>query len=284
MKLKACLTFDIEEYFQVENLKNYYQRKNWGNFPSTVEKNVYKILSILEKWEIKGTFFILGSIAKNNPKLIKRIAYEGHEVASHGFIHEPVYHLDDDKLKQELFESKQILQDIVGEKINGFRAPNFSIDNRLIKTLKDTGYLYDSSLNYFTLHSRYGKTDLDYVKYDYSIIQFENGILEFPIGTVNIFGLKIPAGGGAYFRIFPLYLFKWLTSKLLESNGVINFYLHPWELEPEQPRVKNVSAINRFKHFYGLKNTENKIIVFIEYLRTLNVQFQTVSQLLQNYK
>ena len=163
---KCLLTFDVEEWFQVENLKSAISKNDWNNKQSSVVKNSEKILNLLSKHNIKATFFILGWVAERNPDLIKKIKEKGHEIASHGYGHDLTYQLTDDALKKDLSHSKKLLEDITAETISGYRAPSFSIDDRVIKMLAELGYKYDSSFNPFKLNKRYGSITLPMEKVD----------------------------------------------------------------------------------------------------------------------
>lgn len=278
---KSCvLTFDIEEWFQVENLRTASPKKLWETQNSSVFGNTLKILSILEKHQVPATFFVLGWVAQRNPELLKEIASHGHEVACHGFGHDLTYELDEEKLMTDIRQAKQVLSSGVETEIVGYRAPNFSVDDRLLAILKQLGFRYDSSYNPFSLNKRYGSIRGKTVQLSTGCYRTENGIYELPISTLPVFGKPFPIGGGAYFRIFPLWLFQRLVRKKLNLDGYFNLYLHPWELEPEQPRITTIKLNYRFRHYYGLKHTAGKLEEFIQFLHKQKCRFLTMNQYL----
>lgn len=280
-KFVASLTFDIEEYFQVQNLRTAFPREQWDKIPSTVEKNTYRILDILEEFDYKGTFFILGMVAEKKKSLVREIAKRGHEIASHGYGHLLTYDLTDRELEDDLRISKILLEDITGQAVWGYRAPNFSIDDRVIKILKKLGYIYDSSLNLFSLHDRYGSTTIPYKNYPYSIRKYENGLFEIPIASLEICNISLPAGGGAYFRIFPFFIFKRMAIAVMKQKHLLNFYLHPWEFEPEQPVAQNISFFSKFRHYFGLKKNVGKFKRLIEFIHYNEGEFTTIGNLIE---
>ena len=258
--MKYCLlSFDVEEWFQVENLKGAISRSEWEQQNSSVEKNTTRILDILAEFDVKATFFVLGWVAERHKDLVKGIDSHGHEVACHGYGHNLNYNLTNQQLFEDLKKSKQILEDLTGKKIRGYRAPSFSINDRVIRYLKDLDFIYDSSLNPFKLNKRYGSIKGELKPVTEGCFRAENGLLEIPISTVRIFGMDIPMGGGAYFRVFPFPIFKNLLKIKLHQDGFYSFYLHPWELEPEQKRIKEIKLNYRFRHYYGLKYTASKL-------------------------
>jgi polysaccharide deacetylase family protein (PEP-CTERM system associated) len=283
-KIKSCLlTFDIEEWFQVENLRTAFPKNNWKNQRSSVVKNTNRILEILERYNIKATFFILGLVAKNNPELVKTISRQGHEIASHGTGHDLTYALNENQLFDDISDSKKLLEDILGKKIYGYRAPNFSVNDTLINILKKLNFNYDSSYNPFQLNKRYGKIEVD-SSCKNGIFHLNDNFFEIPLSTLTIFNQHIPMAGGAYFRIFPSIIFKNLLKAKLNKDNLYHFYLHPWEFEPEQTRIKNIKLNYRIRHYTGLKNTEKKFEKMILYLNKLNCHFFTITEYLNQYK
>ncbi len=282
---RVCLfTFDIEEWFQVENLKGAITREDWKSKKSTVEKNTEKILDILDKHNIKGTFFILGWIARENKKLIKLIADRNHEVACHGFSHDIAYQLDQEKLYSDILKSKTMLEDICEQKVIGYRAPSFSISDQVLNILKSLNFKYDSSYNPFKWNSRYGHIDTPLKKITDGCYQTEQGVFEIPLSTLSYLNLNFPVGGGAYFRIIPFFIFRRLVKMLLKNKNFYNFYLHPWEFEIDQERIKNIKWQYKFRHYYGLNKTEVKLEKLISFLKESGCKFLTVSAYVNQIK
>jgi polysaccharide deacetylase family protein (PEP-CTERM system associated) len=215
---------------------------------------------------------VLGWIAKRLPHLVREIATRGHEVASHGSSHRMCNGLPDSELRSELSGSKHLLEDIIGTEVAGFRAPNFSVDDRVLSVLQETGYRYDSSYNNFSLHGRYGKISLngnrcgiahkltdDFFELPPSNLPF---LLVPILGTFNFRQFRhfpLPWGGGAYFRFMPLLIFTMGVRSILNSTGAYIFYMHPWEIDPGQPKVKQASPASRFKHYKNIATTEAKL-------------------------
>jgi len=271
---KTCiLTFDIEEWFQVENLKGAIKRADWKSKKSSVEANTLKILDMLEKHQISATFFVLGWIAEKNPQLVRTIIDKGHEVACHGYEHDIAYSLENDVLYEDLQKSKRILEDISGQKVLGYRAPSFSISDQVLQNLKKLEFIYDSSYNPFRWNERYGRIKSKLTPLANGCYLTEHGLLEIPLSTTEFFNMILPVGGGAYFRIMPFFIFRLLVKSLLKSRGFYTFYLHPWELEPQQERIKNVKLNFKFRHYYGLDKTEFKFEKLISILRDAGCEF-----------
>jgi len=280
----ACLiTIDVEEWFQVENLRSAFPKNTWKNQKSTVTKNTRKILNILNDYNIKGTFFILGLVAETNPELVKLISEHGHEIASHGTGHDLTYNLDDHQLLDDINNSKTKLEKLIGSKVSGYRAPNFSVSEKLIAVLKKLDFQYDTSYNPFQLNNRYGKIYID-PSNNYGIYNLDDNFFEVPLSSLKIYKQHIPMAGGAYFRIYPFPIFKYLVKTKLKLNNLYHFYLHPWEFEPEQPRIKNIKWNYRVRHYTGLKNTEAKFERLLQFLKGLDCQFMTISEYLNTVK
>ncbi len=251
------LSFDIEDWFQVENLRSACPISKWDSFELRVEASTSLLLDILDAHNTKATFFILGWVAERHPHLVKRISEKGHEIASHGYQHQLVYHLSPEQFREDLEKSKKILEDVTGKKVTGFRAPNFSITSNslwAVDMLKELGFQYDSSVFPTSFHDRYGCKGVK----DSSFFNFDNGIKELPL-TVYKFGkIKFPIGGGAYFRLLPYWLFSFLLKNLNRQRKSFVFYLHPWELDINQPRVK-VKKQYAFRHYTNLNTTQAKL-------------------------
>ncbi|MBN2367048.1 MAG: polysaccharide deacetylase family protein [Calditrichaeota bacterium] len=277
----CLLTFDVEEWFQVENLKGAISRSEWKHKKSTVSQNTHRILELLDKYHIPATFFILGWVAKRQPDLIREIFKQGHEVACHGYGHERANLLKEDHSLEDITRSKHILEDTISESVVGYRAPNFSISDVILEHLKELNFIYDSSYNPFQLNRRYGKIagKLQQKSDGYYITQ--NGVYEVPLSSYQFKGIPIPIGGGAYFRIIPFRIFKKLVKSKLQQGSVYNFYLHPWEFEPQQERIKGIKLNYRFRHYYGLNHTAAKLEKLIIHLKELGSQFLTIKNFVQ---
>ena len=212
---------------------------------------------------VRATFFILGWIAERLPNLIKEVRLRGHEVASHGYNHDLCSKLSPDILKHDLIKTKELLEDITGSQVYGYRAPSFSIDNSILETIKEAGYLYDSSYNSFSLHGRYGKVNFNGQSRNGITIKLSKTFYELPISNLKLniknSKLQIPLGGGAYFRLMPSFLFNMGIKSILKKERAYLFYLHPWEIDPNQPIVNQASRNFKFRHYTNLHKTVGKL-------------------------
>lgn len=263
------LTIDVEDWFQVENFKSCIACDSWPSRELRVERNTHRLLDLLDAaprpphaQPPRATFFTLSWIAARLPGLVREIHARGHEVASHGCAHELCRSQPEDLLRQDLARSKQILEDITGDEILGFRAPSFSIDEAVLASIRDAGYVYDSSYNSFSLHGRYGRIPVhpngNGAKTP-SLMQPVQGLFELPVSNVEIRGRVLPWGGGAYFRLIPERLFRSGIRLILKRQKAYIMYLHPWELDPGQPRVKEASPTRRFRHYSNLHKTGTRL-------------------------
>lgn len=264
-KKYILLTFDVEDWFQVENFKEYISFSTWNDFELRVEKNTYNILDLLDSFSFKpkATFFMLGWIAEKLPKLVCEIYLRGHEIASHGNDHQLCPNLSQANLMADLKRSKEKLESLTGKRVYGFRAPSFSINDKVLKSIAQAGYIYDSSFNSFSAHGRYGTIDLFRAKKKNACYEIDNEFYELPISNLRRKNMVIPFGGGGYFRLFPFPLFKFGMSSILKNNGAFVFYAHPWEFDPSQPRVEEASRGYKFRHYVNLHRTEKKLVALI---------------------
>ena len=212
---------------------------------------------------IKSTFFILAWIAEKLPHLVREIHSRGHEVASHGCNHQLSNQLSHDALKSELNDSRKILEDIIGAPVKGFRAPSFSISNYVMGQIEESGYLYDSSLNSFKMHNRYGQIDLSANNKKGIALKVSDTFFELPLSNLKLMDKVIPWGGGAYFRIIPYRLFRRGVQSILKKDGAYVFYMHPWEVDPEQPKVNQASFSLKFRHYKNLNKTTTRLKSFM---------------------
>jgi polysaccharide deacetylase family protein (PEP-CTERM system associated) len=301
MSVSILLTFDVEDWFQVENFKKHIPFSSWPECELRVEKNVHKILDLLDSIKLnnsinptnpmnpinsinpKATFFILGWIAKRLPHLVREIQSRGHEVASHGYDHRLCKEQSTEDLKEDLKKSKKLLEDIAGVPIYGYRAPSFSINHDILKAIEDTGYLYDSSLNSFRLNRRYGQVELGATNSSKDIsLKVSNKFYELPVSNLRIGKQVFPWGGGGYFRLIPLQLFKHGVKTILKKHGTYLFYLHPWEIDPEQPKVTEAQMFFQFRHYLNLSRTLNRLSFLIRYFG--KCCFQTCYQYLSSHE
>ncbi len=276
------LTFDVEDWFQVENFKQYISFSTWNSFNLRVEKNTHLLLDLMDSYEFrpKATFFILGWIAQKSPGLVREIYNRGHEIASHGFDHQLCSNLASDILSKDLKNSKSLLEDIIGESIVGYRAPSFVISDHVLKIINDAGYKYDSSYNSFSAHGRYGTLDLTRTERLGSAFRIQDDFYEIPISNIRLMNKIFPLGGGGYFRLLPFQFFRQGVKQVLNNDNTFVFYSHPWEFDPDQPKVNEASKWFKFRHYTNLNKTENKLRLLINTFS--DCRFITCSQYLDS--
>jgi polysaccharide deacetylase family protein (PEP-CTERM system associated) len=272
------ITVDVEDWFQVENLRPAFPIEKWDSCELRVELNTHALLDLFDRHHVQATFFVLGWIAERFPKLVSEIQKRGHEVASHGFNHELCSGLVCSTLREDLQRSKSLLEDITGRNIFGYRAPSFSMTHDLIETLGELGFRYDSSYNNFSMNKRHGQTNGFFQPSQSDQLVARNGIVELPISNLSIGGQTIPWGGGGYFRLYPPLLFTSGVARILKDKGYYNFYCHPWELDPRQPRSNGIGALSRFRHYLNLHKTLERLDHFLS--RFKNCNFISCSQYL----
>ncbi len=253
-----ALTVDVEDYYQVSAFAPYVNRSNWTSYESRLRGNLERILEMLDAAKAKCTFFYLGWMAERFQDLPKRIANLGHEIASHGYQHIRVGEQSSSEFRQDVDRTKKLLEDISGAPVYGYRAASFSIEatnDWARKVLRETGYRYSSSI-YPIRHDRYSMAEAP----RFPCRGPDNGVVELPVTTVDVSGLRLPAGGGGYFRLLPYAWTKWAISRVNTTDGrPAMFYFHPWELDPGQPRPPGLDPLTKFRHYVNLKGTEGKL-------------------------
>ena len=258
-----CLSFDVEEHFQVSAFWSEARRQQWDKYESRVENNTRKLVELLAKHDTKATFFVLGWVAERYPGLVKMLAGQGHEIASHGYGHELITGQTPGMFRDDVRRAKGILEDICGKRVYGYRAPSFSITKDTkwaIPVLTEEGYLYDSSI-FPVLHDRYGMPDATPTIH---LLHGEAGcIWEVPPSTANIFGIRLPVAGGGYFRLFPYPILRQLLKRIERAGHPLVMYLHPWELDPDQPKMQG-SSLSMFRHYINLHKTEDRLRSLLE--------------------
>ncbi|MDM8526419.1 DUF3473 domain-containing protein [Desulfococcaceae bacterium HSG8] len=280
MKPSILITIDVEDWFQVENFKSRIPFSSWPSRELRVEKNTLRLLDLLDSR--RATFFILGWIAERLPGLVREIHDRGHEVASHGYNHNLCNQQSNADLKADLTDSKKRLEDIIGFPVTGYRAPSFSINDDILRIIEDCAYSYDSSYNSFAMHGRYGHADLSGNQRNGIAVRLSDNFHEIPVSNLMIGKRVFPLGGGGYFRLIPFPFFRWGVRKILEQEGGYVFYMHPWETDPEQPRVNSVSPSYKFRHYTNLGKTEDKLSAIFKAFR--NAAFVTCREYLNSVR
>lgn len=257
-RITNAMTVDVEEYFQVSAFERHVDSQRWDSMPSRVEASMDRILALFELSNIRATFFTLGYIAERHPALIRRIADAGHEIASHGMRHVRANTQDRATFQDDITHSRALLEDISGQPIKGYRAASYSIgqDNLWAHdVLAEAGYTYSSSI-YPGHHDLYGLPQAP----RFPFRQHDGAILEIPVTTLELAGKRLPCGGGGFFRLYPYALSRWALRHFNNHDArPAHFYFHPWEIDPEQPRVPQVSARTRLRHYLNLKRMEPRL-------------------------
>jgi polysaccharide deacetylase family protein (PEP-CTERM system associated) len=260
MSVPNALTVDVEDYFHVAALASSISRDSWTSRESRVVGNTQRLLSLFEQFDVKGTFFVLGWVAEQYPRLVKDIAAGGHEIACHGFSHRLVYEQSTEEFYEETLRSKKLLEDITGTGVFGYRAASYSVVREslwALDILVELGFIYDSSI-FPVHHDRYGIPDAERAPHRLSTPKGKS-IVEWPLATASIFGLRLPVAGGGYFRLLPYWLSHWgLASINRGEQRPFIFYLHPWEIDPAQPRVP-ASWLSQFRHYTNLGKCEERL-------------------------
>jgi polysaccharide deacetylase family protein (PEP-CTERM system associated) len=253
-----AMTVDVEDYFQVSAFEPYIPRSEWERIPSRVERNVDTVLRLFDRHRARATFFLLGWIAERYPAMVRRIAGQGHEIASHGYSHVRSTQQTPEEFRLDVTRTKALLEDVAGCEVNGFRAASFSIGERnlwALDVLAEVGYLYSSSI-YPVRHDHYGMPSAPRFAFRHR----ESSVLEIPITTIEVLGRKLPCGGGGYFRLFPYALSRWALRRVNRRDGQPTvFFFHPWEVDPEQPRQQDVDLRARFRHYVNLHRMESRL-------------------------
>lgn len=276
---KNALTIDVEDYFQVAALAEAVDRKDWSSMEYRVEANTERLLELFSQRGVQATFFILGWVAERSPELVRRIQKAGHEIASHGYSHQLVYNQTPDVFRDETRKSKQLLEDITGEPITGYRAASYSVTAQsrwALDILCEEGFTWDSSI-FPVHHDRYGMPGTPHEPYR---LKAPGGgtLIEFPLSTCPLGSYRLPIAGGGYFRLYPYWLSRWGLGKINRAGQPFIFYLHPWEIDTGQPRL-NVKAFSRFRHYNNL----NKCMGRLERLLA-DFRFGSVSDVLSETK
>jgi polysaccharide deacetylase family protein (PEP-CTERM system associated) len=251
-----AFSIDVEDYFQVAAFDSVIERSSWDNLPLRVENNVNQFLDLLSEHNVKATFFTLGWVAERLPEMTKRIHREGHEMASHGYGHQKVDTLTPSEFRDDIVRAKGILEDLCGEAIKGYRAPSFSIGETNLwahDTLAETGHLYSSSV-YPVKTDHYGMPNAPRFPWITN-----SGLVEVPPSSIQFAGRNYPASGGGYFRLLPLSVSRWGFRKINSENQPAIFYCHPWEIDPDQPRIAQASLKSKFRHYVNLDRNLSKI-------------------------
>ncbi|MDQ3189319.1 MAG: DUF3473 domain-containing protein [Pseudomonadota bacterium] len=256
-RMANAMTIDVEDYFQVSAFAPHIERSAWDTTPCRIERNIERVLELLDQRGAKATFFTLGWLAQRYPRLVRDISAHGHEVASHGQAHLRASEQTPAQFDDDIRDAKKILEDTAGVAVHGYRAPSFSIGHANLwafNRIAEAGYRYSSSV-YPVQHDHYGWPAAPRFPF-----RTEGGVLEIPVTTTRMFGRNLPAGGGGYFRLAPYAVSRWAINRVnrIDRRPAI-FYFHPWEIDPQQPRINGVGLKTRFRHYVNLHRTESRL-------------------------
>lgn len=276
--LTHALTVDVEDYFHVSGFADRIARDTWDRYESRVVESTRRVLQLCERNQVRATYFVLGWVARREPQLVRDIAAAGHEIGCHSEWHRLVYDLTPDEFRRDLVDSRDVLEQIVGRPVTAYRAPSFSITKRslwALPILAEEGFTLDASV-FPVRHDRYGMPGSPAAPY---LIETPAGPLrEFPGSTVPITGRTVPVGGGGYLRLYPASVTQHLLTRIERSGRPCMVYVHPWEFDPDQPRLSG-SWKSRFRHYVGLNTTERKLDALLKTFR-----FDTTSTALDEWE
>lgn len=253
---RNVISVDVEEWFHVEAFAPHLPRTEWDQLERRARRNMEELLELFEKHRVQCTFFVLGWLAERDPGLVRAMAAAGHEIASHGWSHRPVWDLSPAQFLDEATRSKQLLEELSGSPVLGYRAPTFSITKKTLwalAALREAGYAYDSSI-FPVIHDRYGIPDAPLDLY-----RHEAGIWEMPMSVMELWRYRLPIGGGGYFRLFPYALTRKAIAVMNAMGRPAIVYLHPWEFDPDQPRPAGIGAATRLRHYSGIRQNLAKL-------------------------
>lgn len=274
-----ALTIDVEDYFQVNAFEPYIPRESWDRYPLRVADNVARLLDLLDEYQVKATFFVLGWVAERVPGTVREIQARGHEVASHGYGHQLIFRIGPQAFRDDIRRAKAVLEDITGTAVRGYRAPTYSITRESLWAfdfLLEAGFSFDSSV-FPVYHDTYGIPDAP--RFPYLVRRPAGTLQEFPLTTLPLKlagkSVQLPIAGGGYLRLLPVSLIKWGIDRInrVEKMPCV-LYLHPWEIDPGQPRIK-AGWKSRFRHYNNLERTEEKLRYLLK-----GIRYGTMSQTL----
>ncbi|MFC7176997.1 XrtA system polysaccharide deacetylase [Halosegnis marinus] len=248
------LSFDVEDWFHAHNIRPAVSRDQWEAVESRVLGRTRRILELLSDYDVSATFFVLGWVAENHPEVVREIDRQGHEVASHGYNHELLYEQSPAEIRADIRRSIRVLNPLIQGEVDGYRAPSFSITDEAVQILADLELSYDSSSFPVTGHDRYGTLSMPSNE---DIVTLDCGIQEVTLPQLNL-GKRIPWAGGGYFRFIPYEIYRRGVERI-HSQRTFVFYLHPWDIDPGQPRQKEIPLSYRLRHYTNLDRTEDRL-------------------------
>ncbi|MGH7302182.1 MAG: polysaccharide deacetylase family protein [Candidatus Rokuibacteriota bacterium] len=273
--IPCLLTFDIEDWFQVENLRRLFPPERWETIPRRVAFATRRVLRLLAEHRIRSTFFVVGWVAEREPGLVREIAEAGHEIASHGHGHVMPMQLTLAEFRDDVMRARKVLEDVSGQEVVGYRAPSFSIDRKRVAILERCGFRYDSSHHPFELHDRYGRLGDLGPPIAPGVYRLGERLVELALPVERLGPLALPVSGGGYFRVYPAALYRALVARSIARLGSYLMYLHSWEFDPEQPRVVGAGRVRTARHYVSLSRTLPRMRRLIAMLEKAGGRFMT---------
>jgi polysaccharide deacetylase family protein (PEP-CTERM system associated) len=273
--MKNAISIDLEDWFCVKNLSGAIKRSDWDSCELRVRESTERLLTLFDQHQTRATFFVLGWIAEQVPDLIRKIEAQGHEIAVHGYDHLLLTEISPDEFERDLAKALRVIEECgLGSRPIGFRAPSFTMVEKTIPwalpILEKYNFKYDSSVFPIGFHPDYGVPNAPLSPY-----KITDGLHEFPMSCLEVFGRRFPCGGGGYFRLFPYAYTKYCLGKVNRGGRPTMFYLHPWELDPGQPRIKDLSLSKRIRHYRNLDQTEKRFAKLLK-----DFEFTTIREVL----
>jgi len=272
MPVSDVLSVDVEDYFQVDAFSQVVSPAQWDRYPSRVSSNTHRVLDLMDECGVRGTFFILGWIADRYPALVREIVTRGHEPACHSYWHRRVYTLDPEEFRKDTLRAKAAIEQACGREIHGYRAPSFSLTARSLwaaEILVESGFDYDSSI-FPIYHDVYGMREAP--RRPFRLRTASGWLSEYPLGTCRLHEkVNLPVGGGGYLRILPFWYTRFCLARLRAEGTPLIAYVHPWELDAEQPRLE-ASLKSRLRHYTGLRGMQTKLLGLIRLGRFTSFQ------------
>ena len=256
------MSVDVEDWFCVYNLSSLIPYSEWDRCESRVERNTLRLLDLFRRHRVEATFFVLGWVADRFPDLVREIGVQGHEIASHGYAHRLLTFMRPEEFRDDLQRSIEALARATPQTVLGFRAPSFSLTRKTlwaVDILREAGFRYDSSIFPVGFHPDYGMADADLGPH-----RLAEGLTELPMGVTEVLGSRVPCSGGGYFRLCPYPVTRRLMRQCNAQGRPVVFYLHPWEVDPHQPRVAGLPWSKRFRHYNNLDKTEERLERLLE--------------------
>lgn len=275
------LTFDVEEWFQVESLRPVFPPDTWERQPRRLHGSTRVVLELLAQHGVRATFFVLGWLAEREAGVVREIAEAGHEIASHGYGHVLPMTLSTSEFREDVSRARGVLERVTGRAVVGYRAPSFNIDRKRLAILAELGFRYDSSYHPFGLHDRYGRLAPVGSPIMPGVYRFDTKMVEVGLPVEWMGPLALPASGGGYFRLYPGPLFRRIARRAIARCRHYTMYLHSWEFDADQPRVRGAGLVRTFRHYNNLSRTLPRMRQLLEMLKTMNARFITVREFVE---